>query len=98
MKKIALIMTAAFTMLAAQTALAEVDTTKIFNGKCKMCHALDKKKTGPAFKDMNADAAVLKDAIANGRKMMPKFSGKLSEEEIDAMVAYIASTKEAAAK
>ena len=56
-----------------------------------MCHKLDRKKIGPAFKDMNKDAAVLKTAINNGRKMMPTFGKKFSEAEIDALVEFIQS-------
>ena len=65
------------------------DGAKIFKSKCAMCHKVDKKKMGPAVKAMNTDAEVLRSVVAEGRKMMPKFSGKLSAEEIDAVVAYI---------
>lgn len=65
------------------------DAAKLFNKKCKMCHAMDKKKVGPAVSSMNADAAVLRAVIADGKKMMPKFSHKLSAEEIDALVTLI---------
>lgn len=65
------------------------DGAKIFSKKCKMCHKIDKKKVGPAVKAMNADPEVLRSVIADGRKLMPKYSGKLSVEEIDAVVAYL---------
>jgi len=65
------------------------DGEKIFNKKCKMCHKIDKKKIGPAVKAMNQDAEVLRSAITNGRKSMPKYSGKLSAGEIDAVVVYL---------
>jgi len=77
-------------MLASGTVMAR-DAEGIYNSKCKMCHAFDKKRVGPAFKDMNKDVAILKTTITNGRKMMPKFGKKLSEEEIDAMVKFIQS-------
>ncbi len=77
--------------LGSQAATAAPDAEAIFKKNCKMCHAIDKKKMGPAFKDMNKDENVLKEAITNGRKMMPKWNGKLSAEEIDAMVAFIKS-------
>jgi mono/diheme cytochrome c family protein len=32
---------------------------------------------------------VLRSTIADGRKMMPKYSGKLSAEEINAVVAFL---------
>ena len=65
------------------------DGAKIFNKKCSMCHKMDKKKVGPAVKAMNTDAEVLRSTIADGRKMMPKYSGKLSAEEINAVVAFL---------
>ncbi len=92
MKKTYLILAAAACFgLSSQAAMAEVDAEHIFKKKCSMCHKIDKKKVGPAFKDMNKNAAALKATITNGRKMMPKWKGKLSEEEIDAMVAFIQS-------
>ncbi len=69
------------------------DGAKLFNKKCKMCHAVDKKKVGPAVQSMSADAEVLRAVITHGRKRMPKFGSKLSSEQIDALVAYIQSMK-----
>jgi len=77
-------------MVASGTVMAK-DAAGIYNSKCKMCHAFDKKRVGPAFKDMNKDETVLKTTIINGRKMMPKWGTKLSEEEIDTMVEFIKS-------
>jgi len=47
--------------LTSQIAMADSDINaeKIFNKTCKKCHALDKKKFGPAFKDMNKDPEVM---------------------------------------
>ena len=92
MKKIfiGVISIAVLTMISTGNAMAK-DAEAIYKSKCKMCHKIDKKKVGPAFKDMNKDPAVLKTIITNGRKMMPKFGSKLSEEEIDAMVTFIQS-------
>jgi mono/diheme cytochrome c family protein len=68
---------------------AAVDAAALFGSKCGTCHAIDKKKMGPALKDMVTDPKALRETIVNGRKMMPKYAGKLSDEEIDAMVDYI---------
>lgn len=77
-------------MLASPAIASDTpDGAKIFSKKCKMCHKIDKKKVGPAVKAMNQDIEVLRSVITNGRKMMPKYSGKLSAEEIDAVVAYL---------
>ncbi len=65
----------------------------LFNKKCKMCHAVDKKKMGPAVKTMNSDSEALRSAIADGKNRMPKFGGKFSADEIDALVSYIQAQK-----
>ena len=62
---------------------------EIFKRKCNMCHAVDRKKMGPAVKNMNRDVEVLKATVKNGRKSMPKYGSKLSDAEIDAVVAYL---------
>ena len=95
MKKTYLILaTAACFGLSSQGAMAnEIDAEKLYKSKCKMCHKIDKKKMGPAFKDMSNDATVLKDIITNGKKRMPKFSKKFNEEQIDALVAFIIETQ-----
>lgn len=92
MKRIA---TAAITIailgFGIQPAMAEVNATRIFKKKCAMCHSLNRRKLGPAFIHMSTDPNVLKTTIINGRKIMPKFGGKLSVAEIDTMVSYIRS-------
>lgn len=86
----------AITGLLATPALASdtPDGAKIFKKKCSMCHKVEGKKMGPAVKAMNSDAEVLRSVVAEGKKMMPKFSGKLSAEEIDAVVAYLKEQQE----
>jgi len=42
---------------------------------------------------MNSDAEALRSAIADGKKRMPKFGGKFSAEEIDALVVFIQAQK-----
>jgi mono/diheme cytochrome c family protein len=92
-KTFAILIAAGFLGLASQPAHATPDGAAIFKKKCAMCHAIDRKKTGPAVKDMNKDAAVLKDVVTNGRAktMMKGFDKKLSAEEIDAVVAFLVS-------
>ncbi len=93
MRKLPLIALAAaiFSLGISGTATAEIDAEALFKKRCKMCHALDRKKVGPAVNGMKTDAEVLKKTIINGRKMMPKYGKKLSGEEIDALVAFIVS-------
>ncbi|MDQ6979508.1 MAG: cytochrome c [Mariprofundaceae bacterium] len=93
MKKLSVLLSAvaALMLVAMPMAQAGVDGENIFKKKCSICHKVDKKKFGPALKDMNTDIAVLKATVTNGRKSMPKFSKKLTAEEIDAVVAFVAS-------
>jgi len=76
-----------------QPGLAEVNASKIFKKKCATCHALKKRKFGPAVSLMSKDPNVLKYDIENGRRGMPKFGNKLSAAEIDAMVSFIQSSQ-----
>jgi len=92
MKKIMIIaMTLAVTGFNIQAGIASPDAARIFKKKCAMCHALNKKRFGPAFSSMNQDPDVLKSTITNGRKNMPSFAKKMSGEEINAMVSFIQS-------
>ncbi len=79
----------------SSAALAKADGTALFAAKCNMCHAVDRKKVGPAPKCMNTDAKVLRTTIANGRRMMPPYGEILDAEEIDALVAYIGAQQDA---
>ncbi len=92
MKKI---VTAAITIailgFGIQPAMAEVNATKIFKKRCAMCHSLNRRKVGPAFIHMSTDPKVLKTTITDGHNIMPRFGGKLSVAEIEAMVSYIRS-------
>jgi len=92
-KTFAIMIAAACLGLGSQAAIAGPDGAKIFKKKCAMCHAIDKKKVGFAVKDMNKDNAVLKATVTNGRKLMPAFGKKLSAEEIDAVVEYLAANR-----
>lgn len=65
------------------------DTQQLFKQKCSLCHAMDKKKLGPAVTSMSGDAESLRQAITKGRNAMPGFEGKLSGAEIDVLVDYL---------
>jgi len=77
----------------ANDAAEGIDAAKLFKTKCAMCHAMDKKKVGPAVKGMNSDSEALRSAITNGQNRMPKFGAKFSAEEIDALVIYLQAQK-----
>jgi len=77
---------------APAMASGDIDGAKLFSKKCKMCHAISKKRTGPALISMNKDEEVLRNVITNGsskKRLMKAYGKKLSSEQIDALVAYI---------
>lgn len=92
LKALVLVVTVA---MSAQVGIASdmPDGAKVFSKKCKMCHAMDKKKVGPAVNAMNSDEEALRSVITHGQKRMPKFGHKLSGEEIDALVVFIQAQK-----
>jgi len=91
---------------AEAPAPAKVDAAKLFAGKCTTCHAKDgtgspamAKMFKADIQKMNlaagdavkaADADLIK-VINEGRGKMNSFKGKLKDEEIKALVAYIRS-------
>jgi mono/diheme cytochrome c family protein len=66
-----------------------------FQNNCAKCHgktAEGRHFGGPSLvseKTQSAPAEELRNIIANGRKRMPKYAGKLSGEEIDTLVRQI---------
>ncbi len=77
-------------------ASGDIDGAKLFSKKCKMCHAVGKKKVGPALVSMHQDESVLRDVITNGSsktRMMKAYGKKFSSEQIDALVSYIRSVQ-----
>jgi mono/diheme cytochrome c family protein len=74
--------------------------TDIYKSKCLMCHGVDGLGDTPAGKALKAasfkDPAIVKspDAaliaiIKSGKNKMPAYSGKLNDDQIKALVAYI---------
>ena len=81
-------------------ALAQDSAADTYTAKCKMCHGADGAGNTPAgkiakivsFKDpsvLNASDADLIPIIKNGKNKMPAFAGKLSDDQITSVVAYI---------
>jgi mono/diheme cytochrome c family protein len=78
----------------------KIDYKKIFKNECQKCHERDGKGTKrgkelgvPDFTDAKWQASVTDEqlikSITNGKKKMPKQEGRLSPEEIKAMVKYV---------
>jgi mono/diheme cytochrome c family protein len=84
----------------------KVDARALFNENCAKCHGLDgRAKTfhgrlvgAQNFTDekwrANVTDAEMSDAIKRGPEAMPAFREKLSQAEIDALVAYVHSFKQ----
>ncbi len=84
----------------SSTYAGKIDYKKIFKNECQKCHERDGKGTKrgkklgvPNFTDAKWQASVTDEqlikSITNGKKKMPKQEGRLSPEEIKAMVKYV---------
>jgi mono/diheme cytochrome c family protein len=81
----------------AQTPLSDTGLTEneVFRKDCAKCHgktAEGRHFGGPSLVSDKIAArsdAELRDIIANGKHRMPKFTGKLTPEEIDTLVQQI---------
>ena len=96
----------ALLVLIATPLLADAtpDATAIFKAKCAMCHGPDGSGQTPMGKSLkirslgSADVqkqtdAELTNIITNGKGKMLAYKGKLSAEEVKALVGYIRSLK-----
>lgn len=86
--------------LAIRAGAQSSSAKDMFAGKCAMCHSADGSANSPVGKGMKIPSflstsvqsqpdAELKGMIANGKGTMPKFGDKLTDAQIDQMVAYI---------
>jgi cytochrome c oxidase subunit 1 len=76
---------------------APVDGAALFaSAGCGGCHTFaaagSTGTVGPSLDDLQLDPARVEDVIANGRGAMPAFSGRLSDEEIEAVATYVSGT------
>ena len=86
---------------AAETNEAAADAATIYNRQCVSCHGRDgrgrtrkgrqtraRDVTDAAWQDDVSDERLF-NSINNGRGKMPAFRKKISENDIDALVAYV---------
>jgi mono/diheme cytochrome c family protein len=85
---------------------------KIYTDKCLKCHGEKGKGDGPKAEDLEKKPADytdkakmakftdadLKKAVKEGKKPMPAFGKKLSDEEIDGVIGYIRTFAETTAQ
>lgn len=94
----------AATLSAAAAQAADLATgKKVYADKCARCHGAGGKGDGPKadtlekkpanYTDKNAMAKVtdadMKKVILEGKQPMPSYKGKMSDKELDDVVAYI---------
>lgn len=71
-----------------------VNGKKIFTDNCGVCHTLadagTKGQNGPNLDDLKPDVGTVAHQVINGGGGMPPFQGRLSQQQIDAVAAYVA--------
>ena len=88
----------------AGTAIAQDDVAALYKTKCQICHGADGKGDTPAGKKIGAkdlhspEVAKLSDAqlfeiVKKGKEKMPSYDGKLTDDQIKALVRYVRSLK-----
>ena len=94
-----------FSLFSSLTCFADAgDSAALFKSKCAMCHGPDGSASTGMGKSMglkplgSPDVQKMSDAdltalIANGKGKMPAFKGKLSDDEISAVVQYVKTLK-----
>ncbi|HSK46085.1 MAG TPA: cytochrome c [Candidatus Binatia bacterium] len=90
-------------LLAVAIPAAADDAAALYKSKCQMCHGADG-KGAPAGQKMGvrdfhapevvkeSDADLIK-ITKEGKNKMPKFDGKLTDDQIKGLIAYIRSLK-----
>jgi cytochrome c6 len=87
----------AFALLTAAGAARAEGAAALFQKKCATCHGMDGRgqtKMGErmGIKDLaasTATAADLEKLIADGRGKMPAFKGRISDDEIKSVAAFV---------
>jgi len=87
--KISFFIALCFSPVLSVSAAEPADAEQLFKQKCAFCHAINKKKLGPAVNTMSKEKEVLRQTIIRGRNSMPGFEGKLTGEQINVLVDYL---------
>jgi cytochrome c6 len=96
-------MLSALLALTAVGAFAQSDVEALYKSKCQSCHGADGKGSAVGIKmgakDFHAPEVAkmsdkeLFDVTKNGVNKMPKYDGKLTDDQINDLVKYIRSLK-----
>jgi len=94
---------AAILATSLTTNLFADDTQDLYKAKCQMCHGADgqpssvgKSMGAKAFSDpdvVKMSDADLASITSNGKSKMPAYKGKVSDEQINALVKYVRTLK-----
>ena len=90
-------------LLAASLPAAAEDAAALYKSKCQVCHGADGKGTAAGQKmgakdfqspevAKQSDAELIK-VTKEGKGKMPKYDGKLTDDQIKALVKYIRTLK-----
>lgn len=99
-KSISAVAVMAMAVAMAMPALA-ADGAATYKAKCAMCHGADGSKENAAMgikalsgaEVQKQSDAQLTEAISKGKGKMPAYAGKLSDDEIKSVVAFIRTLK-----
>ena len=99
MKVIIRLMALSLVVALAVPAVAE-DAAALYKSKCQACHGPDGKGSAAGqkmgakpFSESKSSDKELADITKNGKGKMPKFDGKLTDDQINDLVKYIKTLK-----
>ena len=103
MKAIISMMALALLLAAAVPAVAADDAAALYKSKCQVCHGADGKGTAAGQKmgakdfqspevAKQSDAELIK-VTKEGKGKMPKYDGKLTDDQIKELVKYLRGLK-----
>ena len=91
-----------FVLAMAAPAMAQ-DSAALFKSKCKICHGVDGKGTAVGHKlgvraFSSPEVAKMSDEeletiVKNGKNKMPKYEGKLTDDQIKGLIKYVRTLK-----
>lgn len=102
--RIGTILLVIFVALSATACFAQDDAAALYKSKCQVCHGADGKGGTPAgqklgVKDFHSPEvakmsdAELIEAVKKGKGKMQGYEGKLTDDQIKALVKYVRSLK-----
>ncbi len=101
MKKMIVVLATVVLVMSIATPVFAADGAATFKAKCAMCHGADGTKENPGMgvkslagadvqKQSDADLVA---AVSKGKGKMPAYAGKLSDDEIKSVVAFVRTLK-----